>query len=167
LIILILILIFSFGDYAVGNIQNIIQYLSERDPNRYGPPPASTKTIENLKEFIFGENDDNTNNNDDGKVLNDCAICKETFVKDEKLIILTCNHKYHTTCIIPWLKLHNTCPVCRYQLPADEDNNGESSSSSSSSSHSLPNNVNTNNELQPNNNNNNNNNTHNDNNNNI
>ena len=27
------------------NIQDIIQHIMENDPNRYGPPPASTKAI--------------------------------------------------------------------------------------------------------------------------
>ncbi|XP_059650126.1 uncharacterized protein LOC132295878 [Cornus florida] len=30
-------------------------------------------------------------------------------------------HFYHPDCIIPWLSIHNTCPVCRYQLKVDDD----------------------------------------------
>lgn len=109
---------FSFGDYGFGDIQNIIQQLMERDLNNYGPPPASKQSIENLKEIVFGENDQTIDNEE--KVINDCAICKDSFVKNEKLILLPCNHKFHKDCIMPWLQRHNTCPVCRYQFPTDD-----------------------------------------------
>ncbi|KMT17494.1 hypothetical protein BVRB_2g037760 [Beta vulgaris subsp. vulgaris] len=59
-----------------------------------------------------------------------CSICKEDFVIDEKITKLGCNHFYHSDCITPWLRINNTCPVCRYQLPIQQGFNDDESFSS-------------------------------------
>lgn len=45
-----------------------------------------------------------------------CAICKEKMDCGGN-IKLGCNHCYHKDCILPWLKISNYCPLCRYRLP--------------------------------------------------
>uniref|UniRef100_A0A6B2LNI2 RING-type domain-containing protein n=1 Tax=Arcella intermedia TaxID=1963864 RepID=A0A6B2LNI2_9EUKA len=46
-----------------------------------------------------------------------CPVCSDLFQKDEEGTKLPCGHLYHYDCILPWLKQHNTCPMCRYELP--------------------------------------------------
>ena len=93
----------------------------ENDPNRYGPPPASTKAISSLiKKDILEYRNTKT----------DCCVCltiigditEEELSKfeDRTIIEMPCEHTFHQECILPWLKEHNSCPTCRFELPTDD-----------------------------------------------
>ncbi|KAL4449207.1 hypothetical protein ABPG74_015589 [Tetrahymena malaccensis] len=43
----------------------------------------------------------------------DCPICQQDFQNEEKVYSLSCKHQYHATCLIEWIKMQNTCPLCR------------------------------------------------------
>ncbi|PTB67371.1 hypothetical protein BBK36DRAFT_1096146, partial [Trichoderma citrinoviride] len=46
-----------------------------------------------------------------------CSICTEDFKEGEDMRVLPCNHKFHPTCIDPWLvNVSGTCPLCRLDL---------------------------------------------------
>lgn len=47
-----------------------------------------------------------------------CAICKDDLPLAAAARRLPCGHLYHSTCIVQWLQMHNSCPVCRYCLPS-------------------------------------------------
>jgi hypothetical protein len=57
------------------------------------------------------ESPDNATNNIQETL--DCPICMIEFEKDDEIGILPCNHDLHFECIKNWLKLNNSCPLCR------------------------------------------------------
>jgi Ring finger domain len=50
-----------------------------------------------------------------------CSVCHDEFIEKSKVVELCCSHCFHGACIKPWLKTHNTCPVCRIELETEED----------------------------------------------
>jgi hypothetical protein len=48
-----------------------------------------------------------------------CTVCQDNLTLGTKALFLPCGHTFHPDCIMPWLKEHNTCPICRYELPTD------------------------------------------------
>lgn len=103
-------------NYENEEIEIILNYIMQNDPNRYGNPPASKKEIEKLIKYDITQ-----------EVLNkfgfenECAVCKEEFTIGSKGINLPCKHYFHQECLLPWLNEHNSCPVCRYELPTDDE----------------------------------------------
>ncbi|CAF1921109.1 unnamed protein product [Brassica napus] len=45
-----------------------------------------------------------------------CAICHNELGASGDLNTLVCNHSYHHQCILGWIKMNITCPVCRTTL---------------------------------------------------
>eukprot|EP01130_Rhizamoeba_saxonica_P010325 TRINITY_DN4226_c1_g1_i4.p1 TRINITY_DN4226_c1_g1~~TRINITY_DN4226_c1_g1_i4.p1 ORF type:complete len:377 (-),score=73.78 TRINITY_DN4226_c1_g1_i4:898-2028(-) len=45
-----------------------------------------------------------------------CLICQGEYELRETIKCLPCGHNYHDVCIDPWLRGHNTCPLCKYQI---------------------------------------------------
>mmetsp|Transcript_1610 Transcript_1610/g.3708 ORF Transcript_1610/g.3708 Transcript_1610/m.3708 type:complete len:346 (-) Transcript_1610:166-1203(-) len=48
-----------------------------------------------------------------------CSVCHSVFCAGETVTQLHCKHCFHGDCITPWLRSHNSCPVCRRQLPRE------------------------------------------------
>lgn len=53
---------------------------------------------------------------DDNLLLDECSICLEKYVVNDKIIKLDCSHSYHKKCLSEWLKNNNTCPHCRENI---------------------------------------------------
>jgi hypothetical protein len=76
-----------------------------------GTPPASHMAIEELDTIVFDERDLRKYG------AEQCPVCTNGFKLDEEAKKLPCKHVFHTDCILPWLGRHNTCPMCRHELP--------------------------------------------------
>ncbi|XP_055962007.1 uncharacterized protein LOC130014727 [Mercurialis annua] len=53
---------------------------------------------------------------DDGM---ECSVCLEGIEVSEPAIRMPCLHYYHQDCIVKWLCQNHSCPLCRYELPAE------------------------------------------------
>ena len=42
-----------------------------------------------------------------------CSVCLEDFEGEQQMMELSCSHKYHSNCLMPWLASHPHCPTCR------------------------------------------------------
>ena len=49
-----------------------------------------------------------------------CAICTEDLEEGCRVTSMPCGHLFHAACLTPWLRQHDTCPMCRFRLPADD-----------------------------------------------
>ncbi|XP_030373769.1 E3 ubiquitin-protein ligase Iruka [Scaptodrosophila lebanonensis] len=103
------------GDYAWGRegLDTIVtQMLNQMETS--GPPPLSVQRINDIPNVKV------TAEEVERKMQ--CSICWDDFKLDETVRKLPCSHLYHENCIVPWLNLHSTCPICRKSLAEDDPN---------------------------------------------
>ncbi|EPS71177.1 hypothetical protein M569_03584, partial [Genlisea aurea] len=103
-------------DYILSMEYNALfgQFPDNNDnPSSKGSPPASKSAVENLRRTVLTKREVGEDR------APACAVCKEEFAAGEEATAMPCRHMYHGECIVPWLGIRNTCPVCRYELPTD------------------------------------------------
>ena len=106
----------SSRNYYEENLENIINQIMMNDTNKYGNPPASKKSIEKLEKIII--NDEKLKS---FGIENTCAVCKDEFIIGQECLLMPCQHHFHKDCLLPWLNERNSCPVCRFELPTDDE----------------------------------------------
>lgn len=100
-------------DIFMGSgLDAFIQRLGEGDGGRYGSAPASKAGVEAMPVLKFAKD------SAEGDDIH-CAVCKEAFEMGGEVRQMPCEHIYHSDCILPWLALHSTCPICRREMPAE------------------------------------------------
>ena len=82
-----------------NNIGNSYEELT-RLGERLGNVSVGIEKIENIcKDYIIEEEEE-------------CFVCREEFVKGDKMKKLSCEHYFCENCINHWFKDNKTCPVC-------------------------------------------------------
>lgn len=101
------------GYNYTAEYEMLIGHFAENDNTTVGRPPTSKSVVKNLQLVALTQEDVDKDN-----AL--CAVCKDEMTTGQQAMQLPCTHRYHGDCIIPWLGIRNTCPVCRYELPTDD-----------------------------------------------
>jgi E3 ubiquitin-protein ligase RNF115/126 len=95
-------------DYILGpGLEMLLQHLLDGDLTRHGTPPAQKEAVEAMPRVKIEE-------------IVGCSVCLEDFNIGDEAREMPCKHCFHHDCIVPWLEIHSSCPVCRYEMPADE-----------------------------------------------
>lgn len=61
----------------------------------------------------------------------DCMICLNPFERSSLRVVraLPCGHCFDQECLKQWMQVNKTCPACRYDLSASNDQEDSSSQS--------------------------------------
>jgi hypothetical protein len=124
----------GFGKKSVMNIVHFYAHgtLPEINNNNFAPPlysPTSPprniddqiresrkdiliRQLHNAVEMLSLENRSLKGSEE----ITECPICLES---EGTMISTPCGHKFHTNCLMEWLKSHDNCPVCRNSLVTD------------------------------------------------
>ncbi|CAK9157304.1 unnamed protein product [Ilex paraguariensis] len=112
----------TISEFLLGSgFDRLLDQLAQIEINGIGRidhPPASKAAIESMPTIEILESHID--------IESHCAVCKEAFELGSEAREMPCKHLYHSDCILPWLSLRNSCPVCRHELPTDNRDLGES-----------------------------------------
>jgi len=111
----------GMGEEDDQGLQDLIQEVlavsaEEAGDQPLGPPPASKKVVASLPVKVVTAEELEALG---GKEV-ECTVCRENINVGDKLQKLPCRHVFHPPCLAPWLSQHNSCPVCRHELPTDD-----------------------------------------------
>lgn len=96
------------GDAFVGaGLDELFEQLMRDD--RRGPRPAPRSAIDAMPIVKINQRHLRGDSH--------CPVCKDKFELGSEAREMPCKHLYHSDCIVPWLVQHNSCPVCRHELP--------------------------------------------------
>ncbi|XP_022874871.1 probable E3 ubiquitin-protein ligase RHC2A [Olea europaea var. sylvestris] len=106
----------TMSEFLMGSgFDRLLDQLSQIEITAWGGrhenPPASKSFIESMPRINIASSHVNSDSH--------CAVCKEAFALGSEALEMPCKHIYHSDCIIPWLSLRNSCPVCRHELPSE------------------------------------------------
>ncbi|XP_076895335.1 uncharacterized protein LOC143547924 [Bidens hawaiensis] len=105
----------QFEDYSDAEHEMLFGQFADTGDSGLVQPPASKRVVENLLSVVMTRGDGESDNAV-------CAVCKDEIGVGEMVKQLPCSHYYHGDCIVPWLCVKNTCPVCRHELATDDIN---------------------------------------------
>ena len=84
-----------------------------------GPKGASKELIDRLPLVNFDKAKAQAAARQDESIYA-CAICMESYVEGERILVMPCAHQFHKKCVRTWLGISKTCPTCRADVSVAE-----------------------------------------------
>ncbi|KAG6505884.1 hypothetical protein ZIOFF_031194 [Zingiber officinale] len=89
-----------------------LNWVDQGVAEHFGNNPPSASVVQQLERVVFGEAAN-------GRCREtSCAICIDDFEATSLLSVTPCGHSFHSACLDEWLVRSNSCPLCRFSLPA-------------------------------------------------
>lgn len=105
---------FSLGDFATdANFDEIVTNILNTFDSSANTHRISDEDLQHLPRSKV------TQNHVDNEAQ--CTTCMDQFNLNEEVGELACHHIFHPDCIIPWLRNHNTCPICRHEIDPEAE----------------------------------------------
>ncbi|KAM0021669.1 putative transcription factor C2H2 family [Helianthus debilis subsp. tardiflorus] len=99
----------AFFSYRCAEISSLPKYRYEMFNGDVGQPDNRA-----CRMIHMGTNDQDFSTERVLRIENaDCCICLCQYEDGEQNFLLPCDHHFRSTCIVKWLRLKATCPLCK------------------------------------------------------
>ena len=109
----------NIADNIISNILGLRDsyVIINREPFQHDiNPPVEQNVIDKLKHFKMEKKYCKKQEHEDKLEFPKCTICLMEITEGMDCISMPCDHLFHDKCVTNWLKIHNTCPLCRFEL---------------------------------------------------
>ncbi|CAN8293598.1 unnamed protein product [Cochlearia groenlandica] len=100
----------------IRSVLGLDDFLNDDVSGKKGRSPASKSSVESMPRVVIREDMEKGGN---------CAICLEEWSDGDVAAEMPCKHRFHSKCVEEWLGIQATCPLCRYEMPVDEEEGGK------------------------------------------
>ncbi|KAF8105872.1 hypothetical protein N665_0152s0010 [Sinapis alba] len=109
-------------DDSQSRIEGAVQVSFDETSNNIRFRPASKHVVKTLIRKVYKKKIEKENSNKKKKKisLEECTICLEEFKNGGSVVPLACGHEFDEECIVKWLETSHVCPLCRYELPCED-----------------------------------------------
>lgn len=99
---------------VLESIKRIYQTIYETEEQT---SPETTYLFDKICNYCSDINIDDIINAGTNKLIEECSICLEKKLYDDKMTVkLCCGHHFHLKCVKKWFMTKKTCPLCRKNI---------------------------------------------------
>ncbi|KAJ4916140.1 RING/U-box superfamily protein [Raphanus sativus] len=104
-----------------SEIEEAVQF-SFDDTSHIRFRPASKLVVKSLTRRIYNKKIEKEKRKNKKMIsLEECMICLEEFSNGGIVVALSCGHEFEEECIVKWFETSHVCPLCRLELPCQDE----------------------------------------------